>query len=103
MTFYDISRSLYLEIDASGVSLGAGLLQLREGMNCGLDEVLNNVTLCSIAFSSKCLSCAEWWYYKIIGEPFGILHGLERFHHYCFSKEVCVIMDHKPLVVMVGM
>ena len=28
----------------------------------------------------------------------GILHGLEKFHHYCFGREVLAITDHKPLV-----
>ena len=32
----------------------------------------------------------------------GILHGLEKFHHFCFAKEVYVIIDHKPLVAMVS-
>ena len=45
MQFYDPSRSLYLEIGASGVSLGARLLQVRDGMNFGHDEVLDNTTL----------------------------------------------------------
>ena len=29
-----------------------------------------------------------------------MLHGLERFHHYCFAMEVSVIMDHKSLVAI---
>ena len=29
-----------------------------------------------------------------------ILHGLEKFHHYCFGREVLVITDHKLLVSM---
>ena len=33
-------------------------------------------------------------------EALGILHGLEKFHHYCFSREVLVITDHKPLISM---
>ena len=28
----------------------------------------------------------------------GILHGLERFHHYCFAREVSIITHHKPQV-----
>ena len=34
MKFYFTSRSIYLETDASGFSLEAGLLQARDGMNC---------------------------------------------------------------------
>ena len=30
----------------------------------------------------------------------GILHRLEKFHHYCFSREVLIITDHKPLISM---
>ena len=30
----------------------------------------------------------------------GILHGLEKFHHYCFGREVLITTDHKPLVAM---
>ena len=28
-------------------------------------------------------------------EVLGILHGLQKFHHYCFGREVLVITDHK--------
>ena len=27
-----------------------------------------------------------------------ILHGLEKFHHYCFAREVTIITDYNPLV-----
>ena len=52
MKFYDVFRSLYLETDASGVGHGAKLLQVRDGMNCGNDEVQNNATLPPNAFTS---------------------------------------------------
>ena len=55
MKVCDVSRPLYLEKDASGVSLGAGLLQVREGINCGHDEVPDNLTLGSTASANKCL------------------------------------------------
>ena len=45
MKFYDASRPLYLEPDTSSVGLGARILQVRDAMNCGCDEVLDNVTL----------------------------------------------------------
>ena len=35
-------------------------------------------------------------------EALGILHGLEKFHHYYLAKEVCMIMDHKVLVAMIN-
>ena len=38
MKYYDVSTPLYLETDASGVSFGAQLLWVNDGMNCGHDE-----------------------------------------------------------------
>ena len=102
MKFYDAFRALYLEIDASGVGFGAILLQVREGMNCRCDEVPNSVTLHPIAFSSKILSGAKWHYSNIEWEVHRILHGLEKFHHYCFAKDVCVLNDYKPLVAIIS-
>ena len=46
MTFCDASIPLYLETDASGVCLGARLLQVRNGMNCGCEEGPDSATPC---------------------------------------------------------
>ena len=59
MKFYDDTKPLYLETDASGVSLGAALLQLRDNTNCPKDTAPDNTILCLIAFLSKCLTGAE--------------------------------------------
>ena len=61
---------------------------------------LDNTILCPIAFASKCLTGAEHRYSNIERETLDILHGLEKFHHYCFGREVIVITDHKPLVAI---
>ena len=57
MKFCDISGPLYLETDASGVRLGARLMQVRDGMN--YEEVPDYVTLYPIALASKSLMSAE--------------------------------------------
>ena len=31
-----------------------------------------------------------------------ILHGLEKFHHYCFARVACIISDQKPLVAILS-
>ena len=98
MKFYDDTKPLQLETDASGVSLGAALLQLRDNTNCPRDTALDNTILCPITFVSKSLTGAEWRYSNIKCEALGTLHGLEKFHHYCFGREVLVITDHKLLV-----
>ena len=39
MKYYDASKPIYLEMDTSGIGLWTGLLQVKEGMNCGHNEV----------------------------------------------------------------
>ena len=58
----------------------------------------DNIILHLIAFASKSLTGTECRYGKIEREALGMLHGLKKFHHYCFAREVHVITDHRPLV-----
>ena len=49
---------------------------------------------------NRSLAGAEHRYSNIEREVLDILHGLEKFHHYCFAREVLIITDHIPLVVI---
>ena len=100
MQFYDDTKLLYLETDASGVGLGTALLQLCNDTACQRDVAPDNTSLRPFAFASKSLTGAKWRYSNIEWEALGIPHGLEKFHHHCFGREVLIIMDHKPLVAM---
>ena len=73
-----------------GFGLGAGLLQVRDGMNFGKDVVPDNAILGPIAFTSK--SYQELRDVTATQrEAYAILHGLEKFHHYCFERQASVI------------
>ena len=87
MKFYDDAKPLYLETDASGVGLEAALLQLCHNMVCQKGIAPDNITLHPIAFAGKSLTSVEWRYSNIECEVLGILHGLEKFHHYCFGGD----------------
>ena len=48
MKFNNVARPLYLETNASSIRLGAGLLQVRDDMNCRCDEIPDNTVLCAV-------------------------------------------------------
>ena len=100
MKFYDETKPLYLKTEALRLGLGTTQLQTRDGAACPRDIVPDNTILSPIAFSSKSLTSTEQRYSNIKREALGILHGLERFCHYCFAREVSIITDHKPLVAV---
>ena len=74
MKFHDETKLLYIETDASGVGLGAALVQTRSNTSCPRDEVLDISILRPIAFSSKSLTRAEKRYSNIEREALGILY-----------------------------
>ena len=59
-----------------------------------------NSILRPITFARKSLSRVERRYSNIEREALGILHGLKKFCHYCFVREVRLITDHKWLVAI---
>ena len=59
MKFYGETKPLYLEIEASGVRLGAALLQTRNGTSCPRNTAPDNSILRQITFVNKSLSSVE--------------------------------------------
>ena len=85
MKFYGNSKPLYLDTDASGIGLGAALLQLHDNTICQKGVTPQNIALCPIAFASKSLTGVGQRYSNIEQEALGILHELEKFHHLCIG------------------
>ena len=79
MKFYDDTKHLYLETGASGVGLGAALLQTWEGTTCQKYMMLDNAILHPMAFVSKSLMDTEHRYSNIEMEALGILYELKNF------------------------
>lgn len=77
LAYYDPSKELTLENDASQYGLGSTLLQ--EGK--------------PIAYASRTLTEVE--------QRYAIAYGLKKFRHYTYGRDVNVITDHKPLISIV--
>ena len=65
MKFYDSPRALYLETDVSRNGLKARLLQIKDDMSCGCNEISDNIIMWPTEFKGKTLSGAEWHYSNI--------------------------------------
>ena len=86
-----------------GVVVRAGLLQVRDRIQFSRNETPDNAALKPIVFVSKGLTQTESQYSNIERETLDILHFLQNFHNYCFTHEVSMITDHKPLVIIFKM
>ena len=75
MKFYDDTKPLYLETDASRVGLGAALLQTQEGTTCQKEMVPANTILHPIAFDSKSLTG------MVVAQSMSCCQATERIHH----------------------
>ncbi|XP_028404008.1 uncharacterized protein K02A2.6-like [Dendronephthya gigantea] len=81
LSYYDRSKSVVLQVDASSKGLGAVLLQENK----------------PIAFASKALTPAESRYANIERELLAVIYGCEKFHTYLYGRQFVVESDHRPL------
>ena len=81
LAFYDPSKTLTIQCDASSFALGGVLLQ--DGQ--------------PLAYTSRALSPTETNYAQIEKEMLAVVHSCRKFHHYIFGRRTNVESDHKPL------
>ena len=81
LTYYDQTKPLVLQCDASQTGLGATLLQ--DGK--------------PISYISRALTPTETRYAQIEKEMLAVVFGLTKFHQYTFGRLTKVVSDHKPL------
>lgn len=84
LRYYDNTKELTLQCDASETGLGAALMQ--EGQ--------------PIAYASRALTDVETRYAQIEKELLSVIFGLERFHQYTYGRHVTIQSDHKPLEII---
>ena len=83
LQYYDVTKEVTLQCDASQSGVGAALLQ--EGH--------------PVAFTSRALTSTEKRS-SIKKELLAIVHACDRFDQYVFGREITVETDHKPLEVI---
>ena len=82
LAYYDVTKPVIIQCDASQTGLGAALLQ--DGH--------------PIAYSSRALTETERNYAQIEKELLAIVYACKKFDQYIFGKsDVVVKSDHKPL------
>ena len=81
LQYYDVTKPVTIQCDASGKGLGAVLLQ--DGK--------------PVCYASRALSDTETRYAPIETEMLAVVFACRKFHQYIYSRSVLVETDHKPL------
>ena len=81
MAYYDVTKPITFEVDASQKGLGVALVEEKK----------------TIAFSSKTLRKTQSNYSNIELEMLSLVHGVEMFHTYLYGRSFTIITDHKTL------
>ena len=81
LRYYDVTKPVVLQTDASSKGLGAVLLQ--DGF--------------PVAYASRTMTTTQERYAQIEKELLAVVFACERFHQYIYGKTVEVHSDHKPL------
>ena len=81
LTYFDHTKDVKLQVDASKHGLGAVLLQEEK----------------PVSYASKTLTETEENYAQIEKELYAVPFGCRRFHQYLYGRQVIVESDHKPL------
>ena len=97
LQFFDSSKPLFIEVDASKCGIGAAMLQSDHIVqNSSTTEIPDN--LHPISYASKTLSKTESNYSNIERELLGVVFTKTHFKHFTYGRPVTIISDHKPLV-----
>ena len=82
IAIFQCKEPIVIQVDASSIGVGAALMQQGK----------------VICYHSRALMPTQQCYSNIERECYGLVNGVEHFHHYVFGCEFTVQTDHQPLV-----
>ena len=82
LQYFNNEEPIVIQVDASSIGVGAPLLQQGK----------------VISYHSQALTPTQQRYSNIECECYGLVNGIEHFHHYVFGRKFTVQTDHQPLV-----
>lgn len=85
LSFFDITKQVLIQTDASKDGLGCVLLQ--DGL--------------PVSFASRSLTVTEQKYAQIEKEMLAVVFAMDKFSQFVYGKKFIVHSDHKPLVTIV--
>jgi RNase H-like domain found in reverse transcriptase/Reverse transcriptase (RNA-dependent DNA polymerase)/Integrase zinc binding domain len=84
LAYFDTTKAIVVQCDASQAGLGAVLLQAGR----------------PVEYASRALTPTEQNWAQIEKEQGAILFALERFHTYVYARHITIETDHKPLIAI---
>ena len=85
LQYYDPSKPVRVQVDASQSGLGAVVMQNGR----------------PIAYVLKSLTTTQQAYAQIEKEALALVFGCEKFHHYLYARNFVAGTDHKPLEIII--
>ena len=82
MQYFNSEDSIIIQVDASSIGVSTALMQ-QGGV---------------VSYHSRALTPTQQRYSNTERECYGMVNGIEHFHHYVFGQEFVVHTDHQPLV-----
>ena len=82
LQYYDVTKPVVIQCDASGKGLGAVLLQDSK----------------PVCYASRVSTDAETRYASIEAESLAVVFACHKFHQYIYGRGTVVETDHKPLL-----
>ena len=82
LQYFNSKDPIIIQVDISSIGVGAALMQQGR----------------VVSYQSRALTPTQQRYSNIECKCYGLVTGIEHFHHYLFGHEFVVHTDHQPLV-----